>query len=135
MSKIGNSGGDRRSFIGGSDARVVMGDDANALTRLWREKRGEIDPGDLSANLIVQLGFATEELNRNWYERNSGNAVTDVQKRLRHPVIKWMAATLDGAGSARWRYLRSKVHAAVDVLGRGGRREAYGATAAQYVGG
>ena len=73
-----------------------MGADQAALTRLWLEKRGEVEPEDLSANLIVQLGFATEELNRNWYERNSGNAVTDVQKRLRHPVIKWMAATLDG---------------------------------------
>ena len=87
---------DRRAFLGGSDARIIMGADQAALTRLWQEKRGEVEPQDLSANLIVQLGFVTEELNRGWYERNSGNAVTDVQKRLRHPVIKWMAATLDG---------------------------------------
>ena len=32
----------RRFFIGGSDARVIMGDDEAALVRLWREKRGEI---------------------------------------------------------------------------------------------
>jgi predicted phage-related endonuclease len=87
---------DRRAFLGGSDARIIMGADQAALTRLWQEKRGEVEPQDLSANLIVQLGFVTEELNQGWYERNSGNAVTDVQKRLRHPVIKWMAATLDG---------------------------------------
>ena len=48
--------GDRRSFIGGSDARIIMGDDEAALVRLWREKRGEVEPGDLSGNLIVQLG-------------------------------------------------------------------------------
>jgi hypothetical protein len=30
----------RRYFIGGSDARVIMGDDEAALLRLWREKRG-----------------------------------------------------------------------------------------------
>lgn len=47
---------DRRSFIGGSDARIIMGDDQTALTRLWREKRGELEPEDLSQNLIVQLG-------------------------------------------------------------------------------
>ena len=47
---------DRRSFIGGSDARVIMGDDEAALVRLWREKRGEVEPEDLSDNLIVQLG-------------------------------------------------------------------------------
>jgi predicted phage-related endonuclease len=86
----------RRSFIGGSDARIIMGDDEPALNRLWREKRGEIEPQDLSGNLIVQLGTATEPLNRQWYERNTGNAITDVQKRVQHPVIRWMAATLDG---------------------------------------
>ena len=48
---------DRRSFIGGSDARVIMGDDEAMLVRLWREKRGEVEPEDLSDNLIVQLGI------------------------------------------------------------------------------
>lgn len=86
----------RRSFIGGSDARIIMGDDEAALLRLWREKRGEAEPEDLSANLIVQLGNVTEELNRHWYERNSGQVVTDVQRRVFHPVKRWMAATLDG---------------------------------------
>ena len=52
---------DRRSFIGGSDARIIMGDDEVALVRLWREKRGEAEPEDLSGNLIVQLGAVTED--------------------------------------------------------------------------
>ena len=86
----------RRSFIGGSDARIIMGDDETALLRLWREKRGETEPEDLTGNLIVQLGSATEELNRRWYERNTGQVVTDVQRRVFHPVKRWMAATLDG---------------------------------------
>src|ERR1700733_12246500 len=86
----------RRSFIGGSDARIIMGDNEPALIRLWREKRGEIEPEDLSGNLIVQLGVVTEPLNRQWYERNTGNALRDVQRRVHHPAIKWMAATLDG---------------------------------------
>jgi hypothetical protein len=38
----------RRSFIGGSDARIIMGSDEAALMRLWREKRGEAEPEDLS---------------------------------------------------------------------------------------
>jgi len=86
----------RRTFIGGSDARVIMGDDEAALIRLWREKRGEAEPEDLSGNLVVQLGAATEELNRSWYERNTGRRVTDVQRRVRHSAIPWMVATLDG---------------------------------------
>jgi predicted phage-related endonuclease len=78
-----------------------MGNDETALVRLWREKRGEVEPEDLSDNLIVQLGIATEALNRHWYERNTGQIVECVQHRLRHPVLGWMAATLDGivAGS------------------------------------
>jgi len=63
---------DRRYFIGGSDARIIMGDDEAALVRLWREKRGEVEPEDLSANLIVQLGVVTEPLNRYWYECKPG---------------------------------------------------------------
>jgi len=86
----------RRSFIGGSDARIIMGSDEAALVRLWREKRGEAEPEDLSGNLIVQLGSATEELNRSWYERNTGRRVRDVQRQVRHSAISWMMATLDG---------------------------------------
>jgi predicted phage-related endonuclease len=87
--------GSRRQFIGGSDARIIMGSDESALIRLWREKRGELEPKDLSGNLMVQLGLATEPLNRLWFERNTGRALTDVQRRMRHPVIRWMGATLD----------------------------------------
>jgi predicted phage-related endonuclease len=87
---------DRRYFIGGSDARVIMGDNEAALIQLWREKRGEIEPEDLSSNLVVQLGLATEQLNRRWYEANTGQVVTDIQKRVRHPAVRWMGATLDG---------------------------------------
>src|SRR5215468_8792551 len=83
----------RRAFIGGSDARVIMGNDEAALVRLWREKRGEVDPEDLSGNLIVQLGVVTEELNRHWFERNTGQTITDIQLRIRHPVNRWMGAT------------------------------------------
>ena len=90
------SNSDRRFFIGGSDARIIMGDDPAALERLWREKRGELEPEDLSGNLIVQLGLVTEPLNRHWYERNTGQVLTGVQRRVQHPVVRWMAATLDG---------------------------------------
>jgi YqaJ-like viral recombinase domain len=86
----------RRYFIGGSDARIIMGTDEVALIRLWREKRGEVEPEDLSKNLVVQLGLVTEDLNRRWYEANTGQVVADVQKRMRHPALHWMVATLDG---------------------------------------
>ena len=86
----------RRYFIGGSDARIIMGDDDGALLRLWQEKRGEIEPEDLSSNLLVQLGLATEDLNRRWYEANTGQVITDVQKPDFPP-----GPPLDG-GDHRW---------------------------------
>ena len=73
-----------------------MGDDEAALVRLWREKRGEAEAEDLSRNLIVQLGTVTEDLNRRWYEANTGQVIADVQTHVRHPGLRWMAATLDG---------------------------------------
>ena len=73
-----------------------MGKDEATLLRLWREKRGEAKPVDLSGNLIVQLGIVTEELNRHWYEANTGQVIADVQKHIRHPGLRWMGATLDG---------------------------------------
>jgi putative phage-type endonuclease len=87
---------ERRTFIGGSDARIIMGNDETALLRLWREKRGEVGPEDLSDNLIVQLGTVTEDLNRTWYERNTGRSVRGVQRLVKHSAIPWMASTLDG---------------------------------------
>ena len=103
-----NSAENRRSFIGGSDARVIMGEDEAALVRLWREKRGEIEPEDLSGNLLVQLGVITEPLNRLWYERNTGQAVSDVQRRIRHSVNRWMGATLDGMVAAEGAVFEAK---------------------------
>jgi hypothetical protein len=73
-----------------------MGEDEAALVRLWREKRGEVEPEDLSGDLLVQLGTVTEHLNRHWYEKNAGQVVTDVQRQVFHAVHRWMAATLDG---------------------------------------
>ncbi len=73
-----------------------MGNDEAALVRLWREKRGEAEPEDLSGNLVVQLGLATEKLNRRWYQAQTGRVITDIQQWRRHPTLRWMAATLDG---------------------------------------
>src|ERR1700680_4689550 len=95
-SRMQRNAGERRHFVGGSDARIVMGDDEAALLRLWQEKRGEVEPEDLSGNLIVQLGVITEPLNRHWFERNTGQVLSDIQRRVQHPVVRWMAATVHG---------------------------------------
>ena len=120
----------RRYFIGGSDARTIMGTEEAALVRLWREKRGEVEPEDLSGNLIVQLGVVTEDLNRRWYEANTGQVITDIQKHVRHPIVRWLAATPDGRVQSSGAVFEFEVHAALVFLGRGGRREIHAAAAA-----
>src|SRR5262249_46774045 len=98
----------RRSFIGGSDVRIIMGRDEAALVRLWREKRGAAEPEDLSGKLIVRLRAATEELDRAWYERTTGRGVSDVQRRVRPWANPWMVATLDGTLEATGAVFESK---------------------------
>jgi predicted phage-related endonuclease len=98
----------RRHFIGGSDARIIMGDDEGALIRLWQEKRGEAEPEDLSRNLTVQLGVVTEELNRRWYEANTGEVLIDIQKHVGHPTVRWLAATPDGRVQSNGAVFESK---------------------------
>jgi predicted phage-related endonuclease len=80
--------------------RIIVGGDEAALIRLWREKRGEVEAADLSGNLLVQLGLATEDLNRRWYQTNTGQVLTDIQRQIRHPALRWMAANLDGRVAA-----------------------------------
>jgi hypothetical protein len=83
----------RRHFIGGSDARVIMGNDEQALIRLWREKRGEVEPQDLSENLVVQLGL----------DRRTQSPLVRSQYRAghhRHPKESASSgAALDGSDS------------------------------------
>jgi hypothetical protein len=62
-----------------------MGTDEAALVRLWQEKRGEVEPMDLTSNLIVQLGVATEDLNRHWFELNTRQVIKDRQCRGIYP--------------------------------------------------
>ena len=66
----------RRSFIGGSDANIILSGDRDRILQLWREKRGELEPEDLSGTLPVMLGCWTEAFNRQWYERLSGERVS-----------------------------------------------------------
>ena len=55
---------ERRSFIGGSDARTIMGDDESAPRAPMAGKARRGRTGGLSGNLIDQLGPVTERLNR-----------------------------------------------------------------------
>ena len=87
--------------IGGSDANTILSGSGERILRLWREKRGQENPEDLSDKLPVMLGSWTEAFNRQWYEKLVGNAVTRVGERLRCRLRPWRSATLDGFVEAR----------------------------------
>ena len=91
----------RNRGIGGSDANIILAGDSERVLRLWQEKRGEAEPEDLSGRLAVVLGCWTEEFNRQWYEKLSGNPVIDAGTQLTCSTYRWRKCTLDGvvAGS------------------------------------
>lgn len=84
----------RRLRIGGSDANVIMGEDAERIHNLWLEKRGERMADDLSDVLPVMLGSFTEPFNVAWFEKRTGRTVTCQGDVRLHGA--YMAATLDG---------------------------------------
>ena len=88
--------GARNRGIGGSDANIIVSGDDDRVVRLWREKRGESPPEDLSGRLSVVLGSWTEDFNRQWYEKLSGNRVVDAGRALTCATYRWRKCTLDG---------------------------------------
>ncbi len=92
----GEVAGGRRSFIGGSDANVILSGDRERLLRLWREKRGEAEPEDLSGSLAVMLGCWTEAFNRQWFEQLSGERVRRAGEGRTCSRHEWRRCTLDG---------------------------------------
>ena len=124
----------RRHFIGGSDARIIMGGDEAALLRLWREKRGEAEPEDLSGNLhrpARARDRTPEPAVVRAHDRASGQRCPKLGPPPGDP--------LDGGHAGRHgrrhrRSVRSEIHAAVVVLGGGSGGEAHGPAPAQHVG-
>jgi predicted phage-related endonuclease len=86
----------RRSFIGGSDANIILSGDRAKVERLWREKRGEAEAEDLSGKLAVMLGCWSEPFNRLWFEKLSGSSVTRIAQTMVSADHDWRCCTLDG---------------------------------------
>ncbi|MEH2517371.1 putative phage-related endonuclease [Bradyrhizobium sp. AZCC 1610] len=86
----------RMGSIGGSDAKIIMSGDQKAIERLWREKRGEKEPEDLSEVILINLGNLTEPLNADLMEKDTGWWVTDEQLKVHYPDWDKAHTTLDG---------------------------------------
>ena len=86
----------RRLGIGGSDATIIASGDKDAILRIWREKRGESEPEDLSAVLPVRMGMATEAFNAQWFQERTGHSVICEQLAVVSEEFQFMRCTLDG---------------------------------------
>lgn len=86
----------RRKSIGSSEAKIIMDGAPESLIRLWQEKRGEIEPEDLSRVVPVCIGTVTEPLNLAFFEDETGLTVTREGEQVTHPEFAFMGATLDG---------------------------------------
>jgi predicted phage-related endonuclease len=86
----------RRGLVGGSDANTIMGGDEERIMRLWQEKRGEIEPENLSDVLPVQMGVWTEPFNCQWFEKQTGKKVTSQGESRLCLDYPFMGSTLDG---------------------------------------
>lgn len=86
----------RQGYLGGSDANILMAGDPAAILNLWKCKTGQSESEDLSGVLPVVMGSWTEELNRYWFERNTGRIITSEGDGKVHPEHKFMSCTLDG---------------------------------------
>lgn len=87
---------ERRASVGASDSTIIMNGDDDALMRLWREKRGELECEDLSDVLPVLIGTITEPLNRYVFTKRTGRKIVNVGDRLSHDDYPFMHVTLDG---------------------------------------
>lgn len=91
----------RKDALGGSDANTIMGGDDKKMLRLWKEKRGEAEPEDLSDVLAVQMGSFTEPFNAAWFEKNTGLEVERIELPRCDMGPTFMRCTLDGWVPAR----------------------------------
>lgn len=86
----------RTGFIGGSDANIIFSGNRDRIDRLWREKRGELPPEDLTNVLPVMLGTWTEDFNRQWFQQVTNDSVAVSLENLRCCTHDWRRCSLDG---------------------------------------
>jgi predicted phage-related endonuclease len=87
---------ERRKYIGGSDANIILSGDPDAVHDLWLLKTGQKEPDDLSWVLPVQIGQATEDVNIRFYEHATGKHVIHRNARFPHKERDYMWCEIDG---------------------------------------
>lgn len=99
----------RNRGVGGSEAGAVMGlNPYKTPLDVYLEKRGEVEPDDLSDNPAVQWGIKLEDLIAREYAERTGRKVRRVNRILQHPEHAYMLASLDRSVAGEDRILECK---------------------------
>ncbi|WP_065202504.1 YqaJ viral recombinase family protein [Chromobacterium subtsugae] len=86
----------RNTGIGGSDAGTVLNvNPYKTPLQLYLEKRGEIEPDDISEKEAVHFGNVLEDIVAQEYSRRTGRRVERCTTTLRHPKHPFMLGNLD----------------------------------------
>lgn len=86
----------RKNGVGGSDAAAALGIHPYKTSHdLYLEKRGELDPEDLSDNEAVHFGQVLEDTVAEEFSRRSGKDVHRVNRVLRSQDHPFMLGNLD----------------------------------------
>ena len=86
----------RRDFIGGSDARIIMGSDEAALAGSGARNGARPSRRTCPATSSCSSGPPPRSSTAPGTSATPGGRSRDVQRRVKHSAIPWMAATLDG---------------------------------------
>lgn len=89
----------RKRFIGGSDVSCILGlNPYKTNVQLFREKKGLVEPDDLSDNPLVQYGTQAEEHIRALFSLDSSDLQVDYipNNAWRNTKYPFASASLDG---------------------------------------
>lgn len=107
----------RLSFLGASEAKIVMEGSPEDVAKLIAIKRGERKPDNLSLNRAVQMGHVTEPLNRFWYTLETGATLIGVgEPPIRCADAEYIAATLDGFDPELEAPFEAKYHGGFETI-------------------
>jgi len=82
--------------VGGSDAPTILGlDEYKTALELYLEKRGELEPNDLSDNMAVRAGQIYEAPTAEWWSELEGKKIRRVNKTVYHPDNHHIYAHVD----------------------------------------
>ncbi len=87
---------ERKNYIGGSDVAGILGLSRwSSPLRVWAEKRGLIEPDDLSEVLEVELGNELEDFIARKFMKRTGKKLVRHKETIHHPKHPFLAANVD----------------------------------------